>query len=76
MESLLLGCEEATSSNQLVVVMEVLLAIGNYMNSAGAQKQVAQGFLLSSVEKVRVEKWKVDKQLLYFLTFIGSNKVQ
>ena len=37
----------------LVLVLEYLLAIGNYMNRNWSERNVTSGFQVSSIEKVR-----------------------
>lgn len=46
------ACDELQNSQMLVLVLEYLLAIGNYMNRNWSDKNVTTGFQLSSLDKV------------------------
>ncbi|KAI8790535.1 formin-A [Biomphalaria glabrata] len=61
---LLMSCEEILSCSSLVTALEYLLAIGNYMNSMWNTKQLAQGFQLSSIEKILSVKSQDNKSTL------------
>ncbi|CAL1533255.1 unnamed protein product [Lymnaea stagnalis] len=63
-EDLLLACDEILSSSALPIVMEYLLAIGNYMNASWNSKQGALGFQLSSIEKILSVKGHDNKTTL------------
>ncbi|XP_056674156.1 disheveled-associated activator of morphogenesis 2 isoform X1 [Monodelphis domestica] len=69
-EALLLASRELTRSRQLKRLLEVVLAIGNYMNKG--QRGGAYGFRVSSLNKIADTKSSIDRNisLLHYLIMI------
>ncbi|XP_043859669.1 disheveled-associated activator of morphogenesis 2 isoform X2 [Dromiciops gliroides] len=69
-EALLLASRELTRSHRLKRLLEVVLAIGNYMNKG--QRGGAYGFRVSSLNKIADTKSSIDRNisLLHYLIMI------
>ncbi|XP_051852849.1 disheveled-associated activator of morphogenesis 2 isoform X1 [Antechinus flavipes] len=69
-EALLLASRELTRSNRLKRLLEVVLAIGNYMNKG--QRGGAYGFRVSSLNKIADTKSSIDRNisLLHYLIMV------
>lgn len=46
------ACDELLNSQMLVLVLEYILAIGNHLNRHWSERNVSQGFLITSLDKV------------------------
>lgn len=48
------ACDELLNSQMLVLVLEYILAIGNYLNRNWSEQNVTAGFQVTSLDKVNI----------------------